>query len=116
MSYLKDREIWLSSVPTGNPPAGYFWTFVDNGVLVVRDSNGVDKIMASTAGSITTATTASYVQYTNVANKPSLVSGSSQVSFTGITNKPTLVSGSGQISFNGITNKPTLVSGSTQIT
>jgi hypothetical protein len=20
MSYLKDREIWLSSVPTGNPP------------------------------------------------------------------------------------------------
>jgi hypothetical protein len=62
-----------------------------------------------------TAATASYVQYTSVANKPALVSGSSQISFTGITNKPTLVSGSGQISFNGITNKPALVSGSSQI-
>jgi hypothetical protein len=62
-----------------------------------------------------TAATASYVQYTSVANKPTLVSGSSQISFTGITSKPTLVSGSGQISFTGITNKPTLVSGSSQV-
>ena len=66
-------------------------------------------------GSLSVAT-ASYVQYTNVVNKPTLVSGSSQISFTGITNKPTLVSGSSQISFTGITNKPTLVSGSSQIT
>jgi hypothetical protein len=62
-----------------------------------------------------TAATASYVQYTSVANKPTLVSGSSQISFTGITSKPALVSGSGQISFTGITNKPTLVSGSSQV-
>jgi hypothetical protein len=62
------------------------------------------------------ATTASYVEYSNVANKPTLVSGSSQVSFNGITDKPTLVSGSTQVSFNGITDKPTLVSGSSQIT
>ena len=66
-------------------------------------------------GSLSVAT-ASYVQYTNVVNKPTLVSGSSQISFSGITNKPTLVSGSSQISFTGITNKPTLVSGSSQIT
>lgn len=80
MSYLKDREIWLSEVPSGNPPAGYFWTFVDNGVLVVRNSAGVNKVMATTAGSIATATTASYVQYSNVANKPAgIVSSSVQV-------------------------------------
>jgi hypothetical protein len=116
MSYLKDREIWLSSVPTGNPPAGYVWVFIQNGVFVVRDSNGLDKIMASTAGSITTAATASYVQYTNVANKPTLVSGSAQVSFTGIINKPTLVSGSAQITYSGVSGKPEgIVSSSVQV-
>jgi hypothetical protein len=62
------------------------------------------------------ATTASYVEYSNIANKPTLVSGSEQVSFNGITDKPTLVSGSEQVSFNGIVDKPTLVSGSAQIT
>jgi hypothetical protein len=80
------------------------------------------------------ATTASYVEYSNVANKPALVSGSEQVSFNGIVDKPTLVSGSSQVtysgltgipagivsgssqvSFNGITDKPTLVSGSAQV-
>jgi hypothetical protein len=84
---------------------------------------------------ITGATTASYVEYSNVGNKPALVSGSEQISFNGIVDKPTLVSGSAQItysglsnipvgivsgstqiSFNGITDKPALVSGSSQIT
>jgi hypothetical protein len=98
MSYLKDREIWLSSVPTGNPPAGYVWVFIQNGVFVVRDSNGVDKIMASTAGSITTAATASYVQYSNVANKPTLVSGSAQITYSGVSGKPEgIVSSSVQV-------------------
>jgi hypothetical protein len=117
MSYLKDREIWLSSVPTGNPPAGYVWVFIQNGVFVVRDSSGVDKIMATTTGTVTNATSASYVEYSNVANKPTLISGSSQVSYTGLSNIPAgIVSGSTQVSFNGITDKPTLVSGSSQIT
>jgi len=62
-----------------------------------------------------TAATASYVEYSNVANKPTLVSGSSQVSFNGITDKPTLVSGSSQITFSGISGLPTLISGSSQI-
>lgn len=116
MSYLKDREIWLSSVPTGNPPAGYVWVFIQNGVFVVRDSNGVDKIMATTTGTVTNATSASYVEYSNVASKPALVSGSSQVSYTGLSNTPAgIVSGSTQVSFNGITDKPALVSSSAQI-
>jgi hypothetical protein len=70
-------------------------------------------INATITGSVTSA---SYVEYSNVANKPTLISGSEQVSFNGITDKPTLVSGSAQVSFNGITDKPTLVSGSSQIT
>jgi hypothetical protein len=98
MSYLKDREIWLSSVPTGNPPAGYVWVFIQNGVFVVRDSSGVDKVMATTTGTVTNATSASYVEYSNVANKPALISGSSQVSYTGLSNIPSgIVSSSAQI-------------------
>jgi hypothetical protein len=48
-------------------------------------------------GSELTGVTAFDVEYANVLNKPTLVSGSSQISYTGITNKPTLVSGSTQI-------------------
>jgi hypothetical protein len=103
MSYLKDREIWLSSVPTSNPPAGYVWVFIQNGVFVVRDSNGVDKIMASTTGTVTNATSASYVEYSNVADKPALISGSSQVSYTGLSDIPTgIVSSSAQIGEYGV--------------
>jgi hypothetical protein len=92
MSYLKDREIWLSNVPTGNPPAGYFWKFIQNGKVVVRDSSGNNQMMVATSGSqaitgsltvtggITgTVSSASYVEYSNVANKPALVSGSAQI-------------------------------------
>jgi hypothetical protein len=103
MSYLKDREIWLSSVPTGNPPAGYVWVFIQNGVFVVRDSSGVDKIMATTTGTVTNATSASYVEYSNVANKPALISGSSQVSYTGLSDIPAgIVSSSVQIGEYGV--------------
>ena len=129
MSYLKDREIWLSKVPTGNPPAGYFWKFIQNGKVVVRDSSGNDQMMIATNGSqaitgslivtggITgTISSASYVQYSNVANKPTLVSGSGQISFNGITNKPTLVSGSSQVTFLGLSSIPSgIVSGSAQV-
>ena len=111
MSYLKDREIWLSNVPTGNPPAGYFWKFIQNGKVVVRDSSGNDQMMIATNGSqaitgsltvtggITgTISSASYVQYSNVANKPTLVSGSSQVTFLGLSSIPSgIVSGSAQV-------------------
>ena len=57
--------------------------------------------------------TASYVEYSNVANKPALVSGSSQITYSGLSGVPSgIVSGSSQVSFNGIVDKPTLVSGS----
>ena len=129
MSYLKDREIWLSKVPTGNPPAGFFWKFIQNGKVVVRDSSGNEQMMIATngnqaitgslivTGGITgTISSASYVQYSNVANKPTLVSGSGQISFNGITNKPTLVSGSGQVTFLGLSSIPSgIVSGSAQV-
>jgi hypothetical protein len=48
------------------------------------------------------ATSSSYVEYTDVANKPTLVSGSEQISFNGITDKPALVSSSAQIVEYGI--------------
>jgi hypothetical protein len=65
---------------------------------------------------ITGATTASYVEYSNVGNKPALVSGSEQISFNGIVDKPTLVSGSAQITYSGLSNIPVgIVSGSSQV-
>jgi hypothetical protein len=64
------------------------------------------------------ATTASYVEYSNVANKPALVSGSSQVTYSGLTGVPSgIVSGSSQITYSGISSIPSgIVSSSTQIT
>ena len=50
MSYLKDREVWLPKTPTGNPPAGYFWKFIQDGVVVVRDSDGVDYVPVNKSG------------------------------------------------------------------
>lgn len=111
MNYLKDREIWLSNVPTGNPPVGFFWKFIQNGKVVVRDSSGNDQIMVATSGSqaitgsltvtegITgTVSSASYVEYSNVADKPTLVSGSSQVTFLGLSSIPNgIVSESAQV-------------------
>jgi hypothetical protein len=63
------------------------------------------------------ATTASYVEYSNVANKPTLVSGSSQVTYSGLTGVPSdIVSGSSQVTYSGLTGVPNgIVSSSTQI-
>ena len=130
MSYLKDREIWLSNVPTGNPPAGYFWKFIQNGKVVVRDSSGNNQMMIATSGSqaitgsltvtegITgTVSSASYVEYSGVANKPTLVSGSSQITYSGLTGIPSgIISGSSQVTFLGLSSIPSgIVSGSGQV-
>ena len=105
-------------------PGGEIKYYTQNSDLSVYATTGSNQFngnqaitgsLTVTGGIIGTTATSSYVEYSNVANKPTLVSGSSQVSFSGITNKPTLVSGSSQISFNGITNKPTLVSSSVQV-
>ena len=105
-------------------PGGEIKYYTQNSDLSVYATTGSNQFngnqaitgsLTVTGGIIGTTATSSYVEYSNVANKPTLVSGSSQVSFNGIIDKPTLVSGSSQISFNGITNKPTLVSGSAQV-
>jgi len=52
---------------------------------------------------VTGATTASYVEYSNVGNKPALVSGSSQITYSGLSGIPSgIVSGSAQITGFGI--------------
>jgi hypothetical protein len=91
-------------------------------------------------GSSLSGVTAADVDFINVLNKPTLVSGSSQIDLTGTTNYvsgiktrlnaetvvsssqqiktllPTgTVSGSSQVSFNGIVDKPTLFSSSIQV-
>ena len=105
-------------------PGGEIKYYTQNSDLSVYATTGSNQFngnqaitgsLTVTGGIIGTAATSSYVEYSNVANKPTLVSGSAQVSFSGITNKPTLVSGSAQVSFSGITNKPTLVSSSVQV-
>ena len=75
-------------------------------------------VLGSITGAITgSATSASYVEYSNVANKPALVSGSSQVTYSGLTGVPSgIVSGSSQITYSGLTGVPSgIVSGSAQI-
>jgi len=50
-----------------------------------------------------TAATASYVEYTNVANKPPLVSGSEQISYSGLSGVPSgIVSSSAQVGEYGV--------------
>jgi len=67
---------------------------------------------------ITGASTASYVEYSNVGNKPALVSGSSQITYSGLSGIPSgIVSGSSQVTYSGLTGIPAgIVSGSDQIT
>jgi hypothetical protein len=75
-------------------------------------------VLGGINGAITgSATTASYVEYTNVANKPALVSGSSQVTYSGLTGVPSgIVSGSSQVTYSGLTGIPSgIVSGSAQV-
>jgi hypothetical protein len=58
------------------------------------------------------------INFNNLTNIPSLVSGSSQILYSGLTGIPSgIVSGSSQISYTGITNIPSgIVSGSEQLT
>lgn len=96
---LEDSQITGSLSITGNITGSTFsGSFVGDG---------------SQLGGVTTA---SYVEYNDIANKPTLVSGSEQISFNGITDKPTLVSGSSQITYSDLTGIPSgIVSGSSQV-
>ena len=85
--------------------------------------NGTPFNTGSFSGSFTgivagTTATASYVEYNSVANKPTLVSGSSQITYSGLTGIPSgIVSGSAQVTYSGLTGIPSgIVSGSSQVT
>lgn len=65
-----------------------------------------------------TATTASYVEFDNVVNKPSLVSSSQQIntgSFSGSITTASFATTASYVEFDNVANKPTLVSSSLQI-
>lgn len=71
------------------------------GNIVASGSLTVAGIITGTVAG--TTATASYVEYNNVANKPTLVSGSSQITYSGLTGIPSgIVSGSAQIEGFGI--------------
>lgn len=57
------------------------------------------------------------IEFTNLVNVPTLVSGSNQISYTGITDTPSgIVSSSNQISYTGITDIPNgIISASNQV-
>jgi hypothetical protein len=68
-------------------------------------------------GSVTSDGYTGSLDWSNIINKPLLVSGSSQIQYSELTGIPSgLVSGSSQILYTGITNVPNgLISGSSQI-
>jgi hypothetical protein len=114
-----EGRLW-SKTPSGE--IKYYTQNSDLSVYATTGSNSfngnqtVTGSLTVTEGITGTATTASYVEYTGVANKPTLVSGSEQVSFNGIVDKPTLVSGSSQITYSGISSIPAgIVSSSAQV-
>jgi hypothetical protein len=73
---------------------------VTGNTVISGSLNVAGGINATITGS---ATSASYVEYSNVANKPTLVSGSSQVTYSGLTGVPSgIVSGSAQVAGFGI--------------
>ena len=73
------------------------------------DGSGITNLSATISGSI---------EYSNIDNKPTLVSGSQQIDYRIINNTPNnLISSSAQVAFSQINGLPvSLVSGSSQIT
>ena len=73
------------------------------------DGSGITNLSATISGSI---------DYSNITNKPTLVSGSQQIDYRIINNTPNnLISSSAQVAFSQINGLPvSLVSGSSQIT
>jgi hypothetical protein len=93
-------------------PTGSIKFYTQNSDLSVYATTGSNQFSGSqtVTGSLTvtggitgSVTTASYVEYTGVANKPALVSGSSQVTYSGLTGVPAgIVSSSTQIGGYGV--------------
>ncbi len=93
-------------------PSGTIKYYTQNSDLSVYATTGSNQFSGSqtVTGSLTvtggitgSVTTASYVEYTGVANKPTLVSGSSQVTYSGLTGVPAgIVSSSAQVGEYGV--------------
>jgi len=93
-------------------PTGSIKFYTQNSDLSVYATTGSNQFSGSqtVTGSLTvtggitgSVTTASYVEYTGVANKPALVSGSSQVTYSGLTGVPSgIVSSSAQVGGYGV--------------
>ena len=101
--YENDTLIFPSSIntPTVNTVTITFPEPVTGRVVVVK------------AGHIVSGS----IDYSNVLNKPTLVSGSSQVTYSGLTGIPSgIVSGSAQVVYSGLTGIPSgIVSSSAQV-
>jgi hypothetical protein len=93
-------------------PTGSIKFYTQNSDLSVYATTGSNQFSGSqtVTGSLTvtggitgSVTTASYVEYAGVANKPTLVSGSSQVTYSGLTGVPAgIVSSSAQVGGYGV--------------
>lgn len=101
-----EGRLW-SKTPTGS--IKYYTQNSDLSVYATTGSNqfsGSQTVTGSltvTGGITGSVTTASYVEYTGVANKPALVSGSSQVTYSGLTGVPAgIVSSSAQVGGYGV--------------
>jgi hypothetical protein len=112
----------LSDIPTG----------ILSSSTQINNLSGVSASFATSASRAQTASLALAVDYTNVNNKPTLVSASSQVSYTGLSDIPVgivssstqvttllpagTISSSGQVSYTGLSNIPAgIVSASSQV-
>jgi hypothetical protein len=112
---LAELELFfLSLTETGSLATTGSNVFIGN-QIVTGSLTVTGGINATITGSVTSA---SYVEYVNVANKPTLVSGSAQVTYSGLTGVPSgIVSGSSQVTYSGLTGVPAgIVSSSAQIT
>ena len=100
-SYQSLAELELFFVP--RTETGSFATTGSNQFSGSQTITGSLTVTGNITGNITgSASTASYVEYTNVANKPVLVSGSSQITYSGLTGIPSgILSGSTQIAAFG---------------
>jgi hypothetical protein len=120
-----DQEFWLYN---GGGSGSMLWG--DDGTeFIVRIGTGTTQFYgnARTATTASYALTASFVEFANIANKPTLVSGSAQIDLsqtTGIAASATSASfattasfatSAALVEFANVANKPTLVSSSAQI-
>ncbi len=110
-SYALDGgSVIISDTPPTGRTGSLWWNSSDGQLKVYFNTTWVD------ASSMMDLVTASYVDYSNIANKPTLFSSSAQVDYNQIQNTPTISATASYVEFDDVANKPTLVSSSKQFT